>query len=65
MVISREKEGGRTILEKGQKGLIMGLYEIVHMKLQYCKALQNLKHLSLNQKKKGNIVEQWLPATFV
>ena len=65
MVTSREKEGGRTILEKGQKGLIMGLYEIVQMKLQYCKALQNLKHLSLNFLKKGNIVEQWLPETFV
>ena len=49
MVNSREREGRRgNIGIEEKKKVIMQLYEIMCVKLENCKALQNLKYLSFN-----------------
>ena len=51
MVTSGEREWREGQYRgRGKKRVIMGLYEINCVKLENCKALQNLKNLSFNKK---------------
>ena len=50
VVTSGEKEEGWGKTEAGGKKVIIGIYGIMCMKLESCKTLYNLKHLSSNKK---------------